>query len=42
MKAMRDEIAKNRGVELSFERIRKLAESRVGFSTRSPATGCFA
>ena len=42
MEAMRQEIAANHGVELSFERIRKAQESRVGISTRSSTTGCFA
>ena len=31
MRAMRDEIAKNRGVELSFERIRKLRRVASAF-----------
>ena len=39
MKAMRDEIAKNRGVELSFERIRKLRKVASAFPAgrRRPA-----
>ena len=41
LKAMRQEIAANHGVQLSFERI-LTQESRVRFSTRSSATGCFA
>ena len=41
MKAMQQEIAKNHGVELSVRANSQTPEGRVGFSSRSPATGCF-
>ena len=41
MNAMRDEIAKNRGVELSFERIRKLRKAASAFPPGRRRPGLF-